>query len=67
MQTVENTFIEKINDVYKKCSGFETYGETTEFFDEDGVVLMTAVEKEDNKILFTFIEDFESYEYEELK
>lgn len=64
---LENEFIERINEVYDKCTGFETYGNTTEFFDEDGVVLMTAEKEENKKIIFTFTEDSQSYEYEELK
>lgn len=67
MEKVENNFIEKINRVYDQCSGYETYGSTTEFYDEDGVVLMTATEDEGNKIIFTFTEDSESYAYEEVE
>lgn len=62
---VQNKFIEKITQVHEKCSGFETYGSTTEFYDEDGVVLMTATE-EGGKITFAFTEDDESFEYEQI-
>lgn len=67
MNNVENSFIQRINDVYEKCSGFETYGSTTEFYDEDGVVLMTATEEDSNKIAFVFVEDAETYVYEEIE
>lgn len=66
MEKIQNSFIEKINAVYDKCVGNETYGSTTEFFDEDGVVLMTATEEEGNRIVFTFTEDYESYVYDQV-
>lgn len=65
MKKIENDFINKINEIYNKCSGHETYGSTTEFYDEDGVVLMTATE-EDGKIIFAFTEDSECFEYQEV-
>lgn len=65
MSDLENNFIEQINRVYNMCIGCDTYGSTTEFYDEDGVILMTAT-KENNKIIFKFTEDSEIYEYEEL-
>lgn len=51
----KNEFIELINKVFSECAGFETYGATTEFYDEDGIVLMTAVEDESGKnVTFNF-------------
>lgn len=66
MSDLENSFITQINKVYNMCVGSDTYGSTTEFYDEDGVILMTATE-ENNKIIFKFTEDSEIYEYEELE
>lgn len=60
----ENEFIKKINNVYRQCDGYETYAQTTEFYDEDGVVLMTATQIDEHKIEFTFTEDGEIFEYE---
>ena len=63
MNNIENEFIKKINDVYDKCYGSETFGNVTEFYDEDGVVLMTSTE-EGEKITFKFSEgnDEENFE-----
>lgn len=60
---LEKDFIEKINKVYDKCEGNESYGNVTEFYDEDGVVLMTAEDKDDKTIIFTFTDDESIYEY----
>lgn len=65
-EMLENEFIKKVNDVYKQCVNNETYGETTEFFDEDGVVLMTATAVDGHKIVFSFSDsEAEQYCYEE--
>ena len=64
----EHAFIQHINTVYDKCTGNETYGNTVEFFDEDGVVLMTAVPSEDdNGINFRFAEDSENFNFKNLE
>ena len=65
MAAVANKFISNINQVYKQCAGFETYGETTEFFDESGCVLMIATREPDGKIQFKFADDNEPYDYKE--
>ena len=63
----EHEFIKKVNEVYKECIGYESYAETTEFYDEDGVVLMTATQISANKIEFAFSDDGETFEYETVK
>lgn len=59
---LEQEFIKKINEVYEKCTSYETYGNITEFYDEDGITIMTATEDE-NKIIFQF-GDFSDVNYE---
>lgn len=59
-----NKFIAGINKILAKCTGAEEYGDTTEFYDEDGVVLMTAIQTGPKRVTFTFGEDGESYEYD---
>lgn len=49
----EKLFMSRILAVYKKCSGLETYGDTTEVYDEDGLVIMTTTKEEDG-IIFNF-------------
>ena len=61
---LQNDFIEKINNVYEKCVGTSSYGSTTEFYDEDGVILMCATQNSNGKILFNFGED-DDFEFQE--
>lgn len=61
MTQVQSDFIEKISQVNKNCIGNETAGNFVEFYDEDGVILMSC-EKENNKLIFTF-QDGSVYEY----
>jgi hypothetical protein len=56
-KSVDNEFISNIVSIYRKCAGYETFGETTEFYDEDGCVLMTATENGVNRVQFRFAED----------
>lgn len=62
----ENEFLEKINSVIKNIVGKESYGGFTEFYDEDGVVLMRAEESDDGLINFSFSGDTEIFSYEEV-
>lgn len=62
--TDNNEFIEKINEVYKNSVGYEDFGNTTEFFDEDGCVVMTIQSLPNGRLLFSFGTE-ESYEFEE--
>ena len=64
-EKLQNIFIEKINKVYDQCVGYEQFGNVTEFYDEDGVRLMTCSE-ENGKLIFSFSEDDEnnSFEYD---
>lgn len=63
----ENEFINKINKVYDECISYETYGSVTEFYDEDGIVLMTISEEENGKLLFSFSgQNDENFEYEQM-
>lgn len=64
----EHEFIQHINSVYDKCDGYETYGNTVEFFDEDGIVLMLATSTEDsNGINFKFSEDSENFNFKTIE
>lgn len=54
---VQNDFIQRINDVYRECYGFQNFGSTTEFYDEDGVVLMAATQESPENINFAFADD----------
>lgn len=66
MDKTQNEFITKINEVYDKCNGSEQYGDTTEFYDEDGVVLMTVTEDlSTNKLTFSFSDNNENYIFDE--
>ena len=49
MENTQVEFIERIKDVENKSVGHETYGNVTEFYDEDGVVLMVSTIKEDDE------------------
>lgn len=60
----QNNFLSQINNIYENTVGYESYGDTIEFYDEDGVVLMTCTNISDGKILFTFTENNDNYEYE---
>lgn len=56
---IEDDFLEKVKKVYENCVSKETYANITEFYDEDGVVLMTVEEPDNqpNKLIFSFSED----------
>lgn len=58
----ENKFLDLVKNVYEKITGHESYGEITEYYDEDGVVLMTTRE-EDGHVNFQFTEGEEQFEY----
>lgn len=64
---IENEFIEKINSVYKNCTGYEKFGQTTEFYDEDGAIVMTAEEEQDGQISFKFPDSDSFFGYEKLE
>lgn len=65
---IEVEFVEKIQKIYDECSGYEVFGDVTEFYDEDGVVLMTATENQEEQgtITFSFTENGESFVYKEV-
>lgn len=52
--SVLKDFLNKLDEVYKNSVGTEDYGECTEFFDEDGCVLMVMRVVSKNKIEFHF-------------
>jgi hypothetical protein len=54
---MQNTFIKMVEDVFKKCVHYDTFGDVTEFSDEDGCVLMTATQTGRNTIQFRFNDD----------
>lgn len=63
---IENEFVEKVNSTYKACVGYETFGQVTEFYDEDGAVLMRSTAELDGKIVFEFPDSNSLFEYEEV-
>lgn len=46
-------FFEKLAKVWKETLGSETFGTRTEFYDEDGILIMSYEEQGEN-LLFTF-------------
>lgn len=66
IKKVQDEFLVKINEVYDKCVSRDTYANVTEFYDEDGVVLMTVEEPDGKpgKLIFSFSENGESFEYD---
>ena len=62
-KSVLKDFIERIKKVYDTCDGNESYDNVVEFYDEDGVVLMTAEDLDENTIRFTFTDDEQIYDY----
>lgn len=63
--SAQKDFIQKIKNVYLNCNGYETFGNFTEFYDEDGCVLMTATQSASNTINFSF-DNNESYRFQQV-
>ena len=53
---MENEFLGYIRKHQKDVFGYETYGDGTEFFDEDGCVLFVVRETERGELAFRFTE-----------
>lgn len=59
-------FIEDMSKAKRYIVGNETYGDLTEFYDEDGCIVLTVcVNAEKNTLIFNFILSGNTYEYEE--
>ena len=56
-ENLETIFLEKIKKVYDQCVGNESYGGATEFYDEDGVVLMVIEDINQDTVRFTFTDE----------
>ena len=54
MSDTMQDFLSMVKKVYENNVGYETYGDVTEFYDEDGVVLMTMQEVHGGKMRFAF-------------
>ena len=54
---MESKFIQCVNKAARRSVGHETYGDTTEFYDEDGAVVMTATQTGRNTVSFKFGND----------
>lgn len=54
MSDTMQDFLSMVKKVYENNVGYETYGDVTEFYDEDGVVLMTMQEVPGGKMRFAF-------------
>lgn len=65
VEAVANRFISSINQAYRRCIGFEVYGDTTEFYDESGCVVMTATQNGRDKVQIKFAEDEDVFNFEE--
>lgn len=54
LENVENKeFFEKLNNVYDQVEGTSEFGSRTEFYDEDGILIL-AVEEQGDKTVFSF-------------
>lgn len=54
LESVENKeFFEKLNKVYEEVEGTSEFGSRTEFYDEDGVLIL-AVEEQGEQTVFSF-------------
>ena len=54
LENVENKeFFEKLNKVYEQVEGTSEFGSRTEFYDEDGVLIL-AVEEQGDQTVFSF-------------
>jgi len=62
---MESRFIMCLNMAINKINDYEELGDRTDFYDEDGVVVMSASEPEPGKILFEF-PDGESFNVEHI-
>ena len=66
MNKMENSsLIMCVNKAIARCVSYEEIGDVTEFYDEDGCVVMTAASDDMHKIEFTFPQDDVSFELEE--
>lgn len=53
---MKEELLSKLNETFKKVAGTESYGNVTEMYDEDGVVIATAEDMED-EVEFKFMDD----------
>lgn len=54
LESVENKeFFEKLNKVYEEVEGTSEFGSRTEFYDEDGVLIL-VVEEQGEQTVFSF-------------
>lgn len=65
--TINSKFLTCVNKAAAKATDFEVIGDTTEFFDEDGCVVMTARDHGKGKILFEFPESDSAFDLEEIE
>ena len=49
LEQSKKDFLERVKLIQDEVVGSETYGDTIEFYDEDGVVLMVSTIKEDDE------------------
>lgn len=62
-----SSFLEKIKDIQSRIVGYEEYGSTTEFYDEDGVVLMQTDTMENGEVYFYFSDENSMFCYKTMK
>ena len=65
-ENTKNEFLDLIRKYQDKVVGYETYGDTTDFYDEDGCVLFTTTpdQEKPNYLVFNFPEIEESFVFE---
>lgn len=58
LENVENKeFFEKLNKVYEQVAGSEEFGSRTEFYDEDGVLILSVEEQGEGTVYSFGIDD----------
>lgn len=60
---LQKEFLSKLTKLEKNILGYESYGDFSEFYDEDGVVLLGVYpdKKKDENLVFKFMEDESEY------
>ena len=60
----QDEFLEKIRMIQDQIVGYENMGGHTEYFDEDGVVLMETDQLDDGRVEIRFSDDInETYDF----
>jgi len=60
----KSQLVERVKEALINCEHSFDMGDTTEFYDKDGCVLMTATEYDYNNIRFSFDGEMDAQEFE---